>query len=92
MVLLLVVWRCRKHDNTAPDDELIGDVRDYREEGGGEEDQSNYNIGPLRKPVIPDEREIQMQRELPVGGGVGSLQSRSLKKPGLKPDGKDFFL
>ncbi len=34
-------------------DEIRDNIVDYAEQGGGEEDHDTYNIGPLRKAVLP---------------------------------------
>lgn len=53
LALLLVVHSRQRRKPALSDDQLIGNVCDYREEGGGEADQGRYDIGPLRKPVLP---------------------------------------
>uniref|UniRef100_A0A915JC44 Uncharacterized protein n=1 Tax=Romanomermis culicivorax TaxID=13658 RepID=A0A915JC44_ROMCU len=57
LVLILVVYSRRRRKPPSIQEDLISreNVRGYNEEGGGEEDQYNYNIGPLRKPVLPTE-------------------------------------
>lgn len=77
MVLLLVIWSCRrKPAQTAEDNLIAGNVLPYNEEGGGEEDQQHYNIGPLRKPVIPTVDEHHLGTAI-----VGKPTKRSLLRP-----------
>lgn len=68
LTLLLVAHSRQRRKPILSDDNLIGNVCDYREEGGGEADQGRYDIGPLRKPVLPlrdDQHQGRLPRKIP---------------------------
>uniref|UniRef100_A0A915JDH0 Cadherin Y-type LIR-motif domain-containing protein n=1 Tax=Romanomermis culicivorax TaxID=13658 RepID=A0A915JDH0_ROMCU len=55
---MLVVYSRRHRKLPSSDDHLIGNVCDYKEEGGGEADQGRYDIVALRKPVFPSDYSL----------------------------------
>jgi hypothetical protein len=50
---MVVYTRKRQPFTELRDNEDRDNQMNYAVEGGGEGDQDTYNIGPLRKPVLP---------------------------------------
>lgn len=80
LVLILVIYSRRRRKPPSIQEDLISreNIRGYNEEGGGEEDQDNYNIGPLRKPVLPTD-------DLPQG--MLAMPNGRPKPPKARPEG-----